>query len=202
MKLSTSTLIVLGLAIGLAGGISYWELVGKSRQEEQAIKKAKLFNFTEKDVKAITITKPKETLKFERVKVGEWQMIAPQKKPANDAPIAFLLGQLTNVERVQENDITIPAADRAKFGLAVPSATIQVTLENGNNHRLILGNMDFSGTALYAEIDPPTEATSLPIALVPIDLQNAVNRNLSEWQAPAKPATPKASPTPKPSPKP
>ncbi|MEN9216505.1 MAG: DUF4340 domain-containing protein [Gloeomargarita sp. HHBFW_bins_162] len=196
MKLSTSTLIVLGLAIGLAGGIGYWELVGKRQQQERQIQKAKLFNFTEKDVKAITITKPKETLKFERINLGQWQMVAPEKKPANDAPIAFLLGQLTHVERVQDNDITIPAADRAKFGLAVPSATIQVTLENGNNHRLILGNTDFSGTALYAEIDPPADAQSLQIALVPIDLQNAVNRELNEWQAPAQKTEPSPSPRP------
>ncbi len=197
MKLSPSTWIVLGLAIGLAGGVSYWELVGKPQRQQQEIKQAKLFNFTEKDVKAITITKPKETLKFERVNAGEWQMVAPQKKPANDAPIAFLLGQLTNVERVQDNDITIPVADLAKFGLAVPSATIQVRLANGNNHRLVLGNVDFSGTALYAQIDPPAEGTSRQIAVVPIDLQNAVNRELPEWQAPAKPSPrPQASPSP------
>ncbi|WAS05660.1 DUF4340 domain-containing protein [Gloeomargaritales cyanobacterium VI4D9] len=198
MKLAPSTLIILGLAIGLAGGVSYWEFVGKPQRQEQQIKQAKLFNFTEKDVTAITIIKPKETLKFERVKVGEWRMVAPQKTPANDAPIAFLLGQLTNVERVQDKDITIPVQDQAKFGLAVPSATIQVTLENGNNHRLILGNTDFSGTALYAEIDPPAEGTTRQVALVPIDLQNAVNRELQEWQAPAQKPTPKASPSPKP----
>ncbi|APB35163.1 hypothetical protein GlitD10_2819 [Gloeomargarita lithophora Alchichica-D10] len=198
MKLSPNTLIILGLAIGLTGGIGYWELVGKPQREERQIQQAKLFNFAEKDVTAITIIKPKLTLKFQRVKLGQWQMVEPQKKPANDAPIAFLLGQLTNVERVQENDITIPAQDKAKFGLAVPSATIQVTLENGSQHRLILGNTDFSGTALYAEIDPPAEATSLPIALVPIDLQNAVNRDVKEWQAPAQKAEPKPSPTPKP----
>ncbi|MEN9233047.1 MAG: DUF4340 domain-containing protein [Gloeomargarita sp. DG02_3_bins_56] len=196
MKLSASTLIVLGLAIGLAGGIGYWEWVGKPQQQERQMQKAKLFNFTEKDVKAITITKPKETLKFERVKLGEWQMIEPQKKPANDAPIAFLLGQLTHGERVQEKDISIPAAERAKFGLAVPMATIQVTLENGNQHRLILGNRDFSGVALYAEIDPAPEAQSLAVALIPIDLENAVSRSLAEWQAPAKPAAPKPSPSP------
>lgn len=200
MKLAASTLIVLGLAIGLAGGIGYWEWVGKPQQQERQMQKAKLFNFTEKDVKAITITKPQETLKFERVKLGEWQMIAPRKTPANDAPIAFLLGQLTHGERVQDKEITIAAAERAKFGLAVPMATIQLTLENGNQHRLILGNRDFSGVALYAEIDPAPEAASLAVALVPIDLENAVNRSLAEWQAPAKPAAPKPSPSPSPQP--
>ncbi|MCS7032095.1 MAG: DUF4340 domain-containing protein [Gloeomargarita sp. SKYG116] len=199
MKLSTSTLIILALAIGLAGGVAYWEWVGKPQRQEQATRKARLFNFTEKDVTAITIIKPKETLKFERVKPGEWKMVQPQQKPANTAPIAFLLGQMTTAERVQDQDLTIKPEEKAQFGLTTPLAMIQVTLENGNQHRLILGNPDFTGVALYAQIDPPTEATSLSVALVPIDLRNAVDRPLGEWQASPKPEKkPETKSSPKP----
>ncbi len=196
MKLATSTLIVLGLAIGLAGGVAYWELVGKPQRQQQETQKAKLFRFKEAEVTEIAIIKPKQTLKFKRVHAGKWTMLAPQTQPANEAPIAFLLGQLTQGERVQDQPITIPQQDKAKFGLATPSATIEITLANGNQHRLILGNTDFTGTALYAEIDPDPAAGPAVVTLVPVDLQNAVNRELQEWQAP--PA--KASPSPKPKP--
>ncbi|MCS6783006.1 MAG: DUF4340 domain-containing protein [Gloeomargarita sp. SKYBB_i_bin120] len=199
MKLSTSTVVVLVLAIALGGSVAYWEFVGKPQRQEQLNRQARLFNFTEKQVTAITIQKRNETLQFERVKLGEWQMVKPQKKPANEAPIAFLLGQMTTAQRVQDQDITIAAHEKAKFGLDKPLATVQVTLENGNQHRLVLGNPDFTGVALYAQIDPPVEAPTLQVALVPIDLRNAVDRSLSEWLAvPKKEESKKAQPSPKP----
>jgi hypothetical protein len=198
MKLATNTLIVLGLAIGLAGGVTYWELVGKPQRLQEETKKAKLFRFAESEVTEIAIIQPQQTLKFKRVNAGKWTMLAPKTQPANDAPIAFLLGQLTQGERVQDEPITIPPQDRAKFGLATPRARIEITLANGNRHRLILGNPDFTGTALYAEIDPDPTTRNAPVVvtLVPVDLKNAVQRELQEWQAP--PA--KASPSPQPKP--
>ncbi|MEN9208439.1 MAG: DUF4340 domain-containing protein [Gloeomargarita sp. GMQP_bins_120] len=195
MKLAKSTLLILALALGLGTGVALWEGVFKPQRQQEATRRARLFNFTEKDATAITIRQPNQTLQFERVKAGEWRMRQPESKPANEAPIAFLLSQMTTAQRVQDQDITIAAKEKGKFGLDKPLATIEVTLANGNRHRLVLGNADFTGVALYALIDPPVEGETLRVALVPVDLRNAVDRNLSEWQAaPPKEAKPSSQP--------
>lgn len=112
--------------------------------------------------------------------------------PANEAYIAFLLNELATGKSDR-----IIADPRIEDGIDKPLAIVDITLNNGNKHQLILGNLNYNNTALYAVADPPTQLTKpLDILLVPIDFQNAVNRPLSEWkQQEIQPSpTPEASP--------
>jgi len=114
--------------------------------------------------------------------------------PANEAHIAFLLNELATGKSDR-----IIADPRIEDGIDKPLAIVDITLNNGKKHQLILGNLNYNNTALYAVTDPPTQITKpLDILLVPIDFQNAVNRPLSEWkQQEIQPTpTPEASPKP------
>ncbi|OKH40909.1 hypothetical protein NIES2119_00960 [[Phormidium ambiguum] IAM M-71] len=98
--------------------------------------------------------------------------------PANEAHIAFLLNELATGKSDR-----IIADPRIEDGIDKPLAIVDITLNNGKKHQLILGNLNYNNTALYAVADPPTQLTKpLDILLVPINFQNAVNRPLSEWK--------------------
>ncbi|MGA9382426.1 MAG: hypothetical protein WBV73_27010 [Phormidium sp.] len=127
-----------------------------------------------------------ETELPEDLALAFWQLIPSGKDevklltemPANDASIAFLLNQLATG---QGNSII--ADPRIEDGIDKPLATIEISLSNGKKHQLILGNLNYNNTALYAVADPPIQLTKpLDILLVPINFQNAVNRPLSEWK--------------------
>ena len=112
--------------------------------------------------------------------------------PANEAYVAFLLNELATAKGDR-----IIADPRIEDGIDKPLATVEITLNNGEKHQLILGNLNYNNTALYALADPPSQLTKpLDILLVPINFQNAVNRPLSEWkQQEIQPTpTPEASP--------
>ncbi|MFB2936209.1 hypothetical protein ACE1B6_13230 [Aerosakkonemataceae cyanobacterium BLCC-F154] len=106
--------------------------------------------------------------------------------PANEAYVAFLLNELATGKGDR-----IIADPRIEDGLDKPLATVEISLNNGKKHQLILGNLNYNNTALYALSDPPTQLTKpLDILLVPINFQSAVNRPLSEWKQPEIQPTP------------
>jgi hypothetical protein len=127
-----------------------------------------------------------ETELPEDLALAFWQLMPSQKDevklltemPANEAYVAFLLNELATAKGDR-----IIADPRIEDGIDKPLATVEITLNNGKKHQLILGNLNYNNTALYAVADPPTQLTKpLDILLVPINFQNAVNRPLSEWK--------------------
>jgi hypothetical protein len=137
-------------------------------------------------------SEPKSDSKSEPKQVGKpepklsgtpvWMMTAPTKVLAEDASIAYLLNLMATGQRQQ--NLTIPAARLTEFGLDKPLAIVQVKLSNQKTHRLVLGKPNFDRSAMYAQVDPPTSATGdLPVTLVAIDFENAVNRPLPEWKS-------------------
>jgi len=147
--------------------------------------------------------KPRQETEFpEDLALAFWKLMpTPPKKdevklltemPANEASIAFLLNELATGKSDR-----IIADPRIEDGIDKPFATVELTLNNSEKHQIILGNLNYNNTFVYALIDPPQQLTKpLDILLVPINFQNAVNRSLSEWiQQKIQPTpTPEASP--------
>ncbi|MEM6401329.1 MAG: hypothetical protein AAF757_14020, partial [Cyanobacteria bacterium P01_D01_bin.116] len=94
MKLQRTTLVLLLLAILLGGFVYFYEFQWKSQQEQVKKKKQQLFSFKEDDVKALKITTPSENITLERSPKSsktKWLMKSPDKVPANDGTVAYLL---------------------------------------------------------------------------------------------------------------
>jgi hypothetical protein len=126
-------------------------------------------------------------------------MKKPQDKPADEAAIAFLLNLLATSK--SPRTLSVEPQRQKEFGFDQSPGTVEVTLQNQQRHRLVLGGQDPTESFIYAQVDPPAQTqTSLPVVLVPTAFLNAISRPLSEWQAQTKPApgSPKA-PTPSPS---
>ena len=102
------------------------------------------------------------------------------KVPANEAYVVFLLDQMV---KGKGDRITIDP--RIDYGLNQPQATIDIKLNNGKTHQLILGKPNFNKSSLYALADPTAPANPSPqVILVSNNFENAVNRPLSEWKQP------------------
>ena len=198
MKLQRTTLVLLATALLLGGFVYFYEVQGAQKREAVKTTKQPIFPFKADQIQSLTIYTNKETLEFERTNQPKpgWQMKTPKNAPASDAAVSFLVNLLA--EGKSDRSFTIPTTERQKYGLDQPMATVKVELKNQGSYRLILGKPDFNRSFLYAQADPPVQASEqLNVLLVPIDFEYAVSRPLSEWQRQEEvPESPTPSPSP------
>lgn len=192
MKLKAST-FGLVIAAVLLGGVAYYaQSQSNSQSEQQGL--TQLFGFEENQVQALTIKKQQQTLSFQKTDKG-WEMTAPDKTAASDAAIAYILNLLAT--GTSDRTLTVPAAERQTYGLQQPLATVEVTLDNKQTHRLVVGGYNFNRSSLYAQADPSaTPGQNLSVLLVSPDFETAVNRPLAEWKQSSASPSPTGTPTP------
>jgi hypothetical protein len=189
MKFQRSTLILLVFALGLAGSVYVYETQVVPEKATHVEKERQIFSFKEESIASFKIKKEREILKFERLAVqssdltprSRWQTIEPINASASEPAVAFLLNLLVNIK---SNDIIAVLPERLQeYGLAPPLATIEIQLKDRQNHQVLLGKTNFDGNLLYALVDPPSNPSEkIEVFLIPLDLQNAIDRPLSEWQ--------------------
>ncbi len=181
MKFQRQTLALLSLAVISTITVSLVEYQGRI-QTEVTDQQQDIFNFEETQVQRLRVMTQQDTLIFER-QPGEsppsWHMKAPMNQPASDAAIAFLLSKLTNLNN--DKQILDAADSLTEYGLNAPNAVVEVTLDTGEIHQLVIGTTDFSDSFFYAQADP-SSTTKPRIILIPKDFEYAINRPLSEWQ--------------------
>jgi hypothetical protein len=197
MKIKKSTVFLLLAALAL-GGITVLTVQTQQPSSEQTAEgePQDLFAFQEAQVQSFTLENRSESFRFERNEEGQWQMLEPEQQRASDASIAFLLNQMAAAESTRS--ITISANERSDFGLDDPLATVDVTLDNQETHRLVLGSYDFNRSFLYALVDPAAdENADLQVFLVSPNFENAVIRPREDWKA-TEETSPESSPTPSP----
>ncbi|NJK70506.1 MAG: DUF4340 domain-containing protein [Microcoleus sp. SU_5_3] len=205
-EIAKNTLVLIAVALSLAGFVSLFEIQVAPKQEAAKEEKQRIFAFKPDRIQYFTVKTPENILTFERVYVkkggqSSWEMKVPVQVAANQASVDFLLDRLGTGKSDRTIDITV--AQLPEFGLDQPQATVTVRLDNQETHRLVLGKTDFSGRFLYAQANPPespsqNSSQSLPVLLVPFDFKNATQRPLSEWKKTEEPKTdkkPKPSPT-------
>lgn len=189
MKLQRSTVVLVAAALLLGGVVLFTQARQSGSNRPTAAQDnsetTPVYEFEETDVVFLSIETAEQTVVFEKDDAGFWQMVEPSAQPAEEAAIAFLLSRLVTDGLVQTT--TIDAANQSEFGLADPFATVELTLEDGTSHTLILGDADFSGQNYYALVDPDTfplaaEAGEVEVAIVTQNIRNGVDRPLEEWQ--------------------
>ncbi|MGP0128221.1 MAG: DUF4340 domain-containing protein [cyanobacterium endosymbiont of Rhopalodia musculus] len=182
MKLQKRTWGLLSAAVFLCTAVYIYEIKFQKQQSQIKSNNNELFDFTEEDIKNITIKTEQNTLKFQRTEDDKkfWKMTEPKQKTANDATISFLINLLVTGE--SERRFTISTSQQKDYGLNKPLATIEVILNDGSKHQIVLGNSDFSDSFLYAKIDSDNQDTAeLIISLVSKNYQYAIDRKIDEW---------------------
>lgn len=206
MKLQRTTLFLLLLAILLGGFVYFYEIQWKSQQEQVKKKQQKLFSFKEEEVKILKIKTSSETITLERSPESgktKWLMKSPDTSAANDGTVAYLLNLLETEN--SERTLTTPASQLSEFDLKPAQATIDVSLNDGKTHKLVLGKPNFDNRLIYARKEFATKPDgNVEVVLVSKNFRNAIKRSLSEWKvidnsekspSPSQSATPK-KPTP------
>ena len=198
MKVQRSTLILVSLALLLGAAVilseSQWvkSLTSKTNPEVEDTQ-SPILTFSEAEVRAIALERGEETLSLERQPDDTWRLTGPTQGPAEAGAVAFLLSRLNTDRPLQR--VTMQPEETPDFGFTQPTGTVTLTLGDDRRHTLILGGPDFSGSAYYAVVDPPSwppQAGAEPyqVLVVNADVDTAIGRPLGEWQAPSDPANP------------
>jgi hypothetical protein len=215
MKFQRSTLILMGLALGLTGAVYLFEIQEKTQQQEIQAKQQQIFSFPKDEIQSFTLTTPQQTVTMERVtnadelKKSPWKITAPIQFLANPASVDYLLRELfknqSNPSDVNSGiqKFTISSEKIKDYGLDTVKDKIEIKLKNNTIHRLSLGNIDFRGDSLYAQIDSPkSSGKEVSILVISKDILSTINRPLEEWKLPPEiPQTPPKALTPSVSPK-
>ncbi len=186
MKLQKTTLILILLALGIGSFVYFYEIKGATQRKEVKNKEQQIFTFEASDVQSLTVKTKNLAINLERGDKSsktKWLIKSPTVTPVSDAVMSYLMNTL--LKGKVERTLSIPTNQLGEFGLDQPHATINVKLKNQKTHELVLGKSDFNHRFLYAQADPTTKPNgNTNVLLVSTDLENAVNRKLSDWQEP------------------
>ncbi|MCC5897329.1 MAG: DUF4340 domain-containing protein [Phormidium sp. BM_Day4_Bin.17] len=154
-----------------------------------------------------------------RFTTTDWQSVMledgePQGEanPANDAYVSFLLMVLENAR--SDRPIVTTADNLGEYGLESPRARLRIELDDGEVQELWVGDRDFTGSFVYGwvrsgdeilgdtlneeaeedteseEAQETTDSREVSVILLPLNVENAVNRSREDWQAQPLPASP------------
>jgi hypothetical protein len=158
-----STLILLAVAIALAALVYFWEIKGGKSRDEKIETSKPAFNINREEIAAITLTRAGQTITIED-RDGKWVITQPVSAPADQSAINSIINSITGAHI--ERSLAASEEEVKSYGLAEPAVIIEVKLKSGEQHRLRLGNKDFSGLSVYAFLDDSSEVALLPASLL------------------------------------
>jgi Domain of unknown function (DUF4340) len=159
MKRSTLILVVLA---ALVGGFVYFREYRHPPARPKAETNKPAFDFEEGDVAALTITLSGSSVSLER-QGGQWEITAPVRTRADQGAVGDIVDELV---AAQISRTLAASPDRLRsFGLDRPAITVDIRLKNAKQHSVRLGNVDFSGQAVYAQLGGANDVVLLPAEL-------------------------------------
>lgn len=193
MKLQRSTLILLLVALGLAGAVYVFEIRVSEKQEKIAAQKEQIFTFSADDVQSLTVTVPNQTITVERIDAEDtetaspWRLTKPLQTLANPASVNNVISYLVKSQTDPATNtgirqLNISETELSNYGLNNPEKTIEVKLKNNQSHRLVLGKPDFNGRSIYAQIDPNSNTETRSILVIPQEILTVIEKPLEDWK--------------------
>ncbi|MGB3402799.1 MAG: DUF4340 domain-containing protein [Microcoleaceae cyanobacterium] len=193
MKLQRSTLILLLVALGLAGTVYIFEIRESEKQEQIAIQKEQIFTFSADDIQSLTVTVPSQTITIERIEenntraASPWRLTSPLQTLANPASVNELITQLIKSQTDPTTNtgirqLNISGSELSDYGLDNSEKTVEVKLKNNQTYRLSFGKLDFNQRSVYAQIDPKIDTESTSILVIPKEILTTIEKPLEDWK--------------------
>ena len=142
--------VVLALLVAGLGGFFYYDTYWLAPARDKAEStKGRVWTVEPKDVEALTIKRPGETIRLMRAEGGSWEMLEPVKGRGDRATADDVVTSLTTVRRDREIDPN--PAKPGDFGLDPASAEVQLDVK-GRKEPLVLqvGGKSPTGAWVYA----------------------------------------------------
>jgi hypothetical protein len=159
-----STLILLLIAALLGVGVYYLEIKkGSSTPAAKTDTSKALFSFASGDIASITIARLGQSVTIEN-QSGKWAITQPVTAPADESTVNALTGSIAS-SRVSRT-LSASADDVKSYGLEQPAVTVDIKLKSGEQHRILLGNKDFSERSVYGRVDDAPGVDLLPVAML------------------------------------
>ena len=162
-----STLIILALALVLGGGVYWYQSKHAAPDTPADTSKPAFAGVQAADIQSMTVEhlsgKNTAPLEFQRQNDG-WEILRPVQTPADDSSVSGIADGIAGA-RVSQTEPGTP--DRLKaFGLQPGAVSIDFKVKNGTSHKILLGDKDFTGENVYAQIDSGTDVSLLPLSLL------------------------------------
>ncbi|HEX6210849.1 MAG TPA: DUF4340 domain-containing protein [Methylomirabilota bacterium] len=152
MRWQTTAVLAILFAV-LAGFYYVYEIRLGPGREEAAARKGRVFNGDTKDVTAVAIKRPDDSVRLQR-EGDEWQVLEPVKARGSRTAVDELLVNVMTAKIDREIDPNPKSL--ADFGLDKPAADLTLTLKDGTTLGLQLGAKNPTGVWVYArERDKP-----------------------------------------------
>lgn len=143
------TRVMLILAAVLVALVMFLRFVDPPKDEPEGSEElSDLINVEPDLVAKLTLTTAEGTLEAERTPEG-WILLQPSQARADDNKLDQLVGM---VDRLQANP-PMAGADKAKYGLEDPRATLTLALTDGKSHTVAIGALSPVGFKTYVSLD-------------------------------------------------
>jgi Domain of unknown function (DUF4340) len=138
----------------LAGGVSYFGLSGPVAKTTPTVQNT-VFDLPATDVTRVAVVEGGKTAAVERRDDGSWQIVAPTTEPADGPRIDDAVSRLAKLSASRKLE---GATDLAAYGLAQPSAEIELTMKDGTTRGLLVGGQTPDSSSYYVK---PADASAV-----------------------------------------
>lgn len=161
-----STLLVLACAIILGGAVYYFQWRSSTHPKPVEASGKAAFTLQASDVSSLTIVHPgqKDEPEVHLAKQnGTWNITQPLETGADASAVNGITDGLASA-RITQSEPGTP--DRLKaYGLDSPRLELDFETKDGAQHKILMGDKDFTGSYVYSLIDGEKNVSLLPLSL-------------------------------------
>jgi hypothetical protein len=146
-------LIALAVLAGLGGAVWYTEKHPPEPKSDAGTKTEKIISAKEDDIRRIQISHPAggETLHLEKGDDGKWKITQPKAYKADETAVNSMVSSLASLNADQL--VAEKNSDWTTYGLDPGKVRLEVTLRDGKQYKLTLGDDAPTGSGVYARLD-------------------------------------------------
>ncbi len=140
--------VLFAIFLALAAFVYFYEIVGESEREEARSLEESLLRTRQEEITAVEILRPQKEEILLSKEEGEWMLDRPVKTSADNSTVDVLLRDLSRATR--DRTFSEGGTRLEEYGLHEPPMTLKIQA-NGKEHRLLIGNKDFTGSHVYVQ---------------------------------------------------
>ena len=159
------TLILLVICLALGAFVYFYEIKGGEEREKATQAEKQLWELEDKDIRQIDFIFPDRQITAERRGEEEWFLTDPRQLEADSDELNRLVSSAAKMER--ESTVEPNAEDLAIFGLDPSQSSLRLTTSAGEEHTVIFGNNNPTGSSAYAVL-PGQKDGAYPLVRVPL----------------------------------